>query len=186
MISSDNGQPMKEAQEALKQHVQREGRLKHLATLRALDWMHDSQRRQAEIEQAENNWYMDQMGQNPDEVAARVDMDGHTNNKNLGGGESGSDKMRGNTILGDIHYPAPVVVQQSPPPSSTGASPLLPMVLLSLLTGGLPVAGMAGYMLASAAKKLPQAVEQKFDDETIEIGLGKIEDYFSNSAEKKE
>ncbi len=79
------------------------------------------------------------------------------------------------TILGDyqVNYPAPIIVQ---PPQK---NPLLPLVLTAIaaLAGG----GIAGY-LASGKRALPEREEVEFDDSTVELGLGRIEDYMKEPA----
>lgn len=87
-------------------------------------------------------------------------------NSNSGGDP---DEMR-QTILGDITHPAPIIMpqqQQSP----------WPMTLLAAA-----VAGLGGYWLAT--KEQPQQQHEPtqvpavaYQDETISVGLGRLEDY---------
>lgn len=100
--------------------------------------------------------------------------------KNLWGAEEAaneSEEMR-QTILGDVNHPAPIVVA----PSNSGglAQTLLP-VLLGASLMGVPAAGIAGAALMSSFNQpaVTQPAEQT--DETVSIGLGKIEDYLKES-----
>lgn len=79
----------------------------------------------------------------------------------------------GTTILGDITHPPTVVVQQ---PQNN----LWPIVAAGL-AAMLPVAGLGAAGLGAAAMHLftqPQTTKQsEFDDESVRIGLGRLEDY---------
>jgi hypothetical protein len=79
-----------------------------------------------------------------------------------------SDDM-GNTILGDITNPAPIVINQ---PQSN----LLPIALAALAGLGIPTA-MAGGAAAMYLLNKPAATQQTYQDETVSIGLGRIDDY---------
>jgi hypothetical protein len=88
-------------------------------------------------------------------------------------GETQSDKRGSDvndTILGDlqVHYPAPVVVQ---PPNNNSWLPIA-LTALTALAGG----GIAGY-LANGMRPKTEPTPVNFDDSTVEIGLGRIEDY---------
>lgn len=87
-------------------------------------------------------------------------------------GESKSDDdAMGHTILGDVNHPAPVVISQAP-------SNLLPIALLAL-AAAIPATGaigVAGYLLANRNQPPPAATQPGFDDSTVKIGLGRIED----------
>jgi hypothetical protein len=78
------------------------------------------------------------------------------------------------TILGDyqVNYPTPIIVQ--PPPSN----PWLPMLLTAMvaLAGG----GIAGYF----ARSIPTPEPVEFDDETVELGLGRIEDFIKGTKDE--
>jgi len=99
--------------------------------------------------------------------------------KNLWGvGESKQEEDdMGTTILGDITHPAPIVITQPQQPQNS----LLPIALAAMAAIGIPatlgVGALAGYMLT----KQPA---QTFQDETVSIGLGKIEYYTSASSDK--
>jgi hypothetical protein len=91
-----------------------------------------------------------------------------------------SDDM-GNTILGDVTNPAPIVINQPAPQQSN----LLPIALAALAGLGIPTAMVGGaaamYLLNKPAATQPQP--QTYQDETVSIGLGRIDDY-TGAAEK--
>lgn len=80
-----------------------------------------------------------------------------------------SDEEMRQTILGDVTHPAPVIMPLQP------QNQWLPVIAAAA------IAGAAGYMLNKptvAPEPPPAAVTQPtFDDSTVTIGLGKIEDY---------
>lgn len=79
------------------------------------------------------------------------------------------DEDMGDIHVGDVNHPAPVVVPQQP-------SNLLPIALLALATA-IPITGAigtAGYVLAN--RERPETTQPGFDDSTVKIGLGRIED----------
>ena len=85
------------------------------------------------------------------------------------------DEMR-QTVLGDINHPSPIIMQ----PQQTQSQ------IASLLTGFAIAAasGLGGYYLANKGSTPtettdPQPIE--FDDETVSVGLGRIEDYLQNN-----
>lgn len=90
---------------------------------------------------------------------------------------SGDDM--GHTILGDVTHPTPIIMNQQP-----ASSPLLPIALAALAavggTGLLGAGAVAGYLLAPKAAEVEPA---EFNDETLRIGLGKIEDYVASEKE---
>ena len=89
------------------------------------------------------------------------------------GGAEGDDDM-GDTILGDVTHPTPIVVA-----GGRQSSSLLPTVLAFAAGALIPGAGVAGYLLKDALIKpeVTPAPVQEFTDSTVSIGLGKIEDY---------
>lgn len=80
------------------------------------------------------------------------------------------------TILGDVTHPAPIIMNQ--PPAS---NPLLPVALAAMAAVGVPgllgAGVIAGYLLSP---KAPKVEPVEFNDETLRIGLGKIEDYVAS------
>jgi len=87
--------------------------------------------------------------------------------------ESETDEM-GNqqTILGDVTNPTPIVVSGS---QSSSLGPLL----AALLGAAIPGAGLVGYLLSQSPAPIVQPANS---DETVEIGLGRIEDYFKETS----
>ena len=76
----------------------------------------------------------------------------------------------GNTHLGDVNNPPAVVY----PPQQQQANPLATLLLGALMAGG---GGLAGYMLAKPQQQATAPAANKgYDDETVTIGLGRIED----------
>ena len=97
-----------------------------------------------------------------------------------GSDETESEDDMATTILGDVTYAAsPASVSQTTPQSST--APLLAGMALGASLLGLPAAGLAGYMLAQSDNTPEPTVESvEFDDESVSIGLGRIEDYLKD------
>lgn len=136
--------------ETLQRHLDREGRLKQWITLESFNWLRDSQKRQAANEEAENRWWRKTVSGDEMKVDADDDM--------------------GNVMLGDIHNPAPIIMQ---PPQPQPQNPLVAMLMGAAFTAA---GGAAGYYF-SDKQPTPVQPEVQFDDETISVGLGKIEDY---------
>ena len=88
-----------------------------------------------------------------------------------GSDEKAGDDDMGTTILGDITHPAPIIM---PPTPQSNIGTILGLI------GTIAAAGMGGYMYASSGTE-PQPVQQQqpptFDDSTLQIGLGRLEDY---------
>lgn len=84
--------------------------------------------------------------------------------------ESEDDEMR-QTILGDQ-----ITYQQQPELKKRGLGVLASLVLGALVPG----AGFAGYLIADALQQdPPPVIQQSGEDETADLGLGRIEDYDS-------
>lgn len=80
--------------------------------------------------------------------------------KNVWGQEvSTSDDEMGDIILGDNIHPAPVVVQG-------GGNDLLKLLAVAGMATGIPMAGIAGYLLSQ--KPTPQPVITQPENTTIE------------------
>ncbi len=89
-------------------------------------------------------------------------------------GGAGEDDDMGNTILGDVTHPTPIVVAGGQQQSSS----LLPTVIALAAGALIPGAGVAGYLLNAALVKPDIALPaQQFTDSSVSLGLGKIEDY---------
>lgn len=119
--------------------------------------MRDSMKRQAANEEAENRWFRKAVSGSEDPV------------------EPGADDEMGNVMLGDIHHPAPVVIAPPPQQSNTIQTALLATALAA-------ATGIGGYLLANndkpdASVAPPVQPTPGFDDESVSIGLGRLEDY---------
>lgn len=90
--------------------------------------------------------------------------------------EQSEDDM-GHTILGDINNPAPVVY---PPPQAS----VLPALAAAALGALVPAAGIGGYLLSQGVHRSGSQTEPTpataHDDESVNLGLGRIEDYLAN------
>jgi hypothetical protein len=157
MTSSQTSSIPETPREALQRHLDREGRLKQWATMTGLNWLNQSQQRQAANEEAENRWFRKTVSGEEMQVDADDDM--------------------GHTILGDITHPAPIIMPQQQPQQN----PLMSMLLGAAMTAG---GGAVGYYFANQ-NNTPQPQEQTapagFDYETVSVGLGKIEDYLEET-----
>jgi len=92
---------------------------------------------------------------------------------------SEADDMR-QTVLGDINHPAPIIM----PPQQNNTLATLALLAASAVPIGLGGAAL-GYMLRPSAPEQPVAPMPAFDDETVTIGLGRIEDYMIGSGAKE-
>lgn len=145
-------------QETLRKHLDRQGRLGQWMSLEAFGWLMGSQERQSANEEAENKWYRKQMAGD-----AMADQGGDAATE--------TEDMRV-TILGDITNNQPQQPQAQQPVQSK--SSMLP-VATAFLAGMIPAAGLAGYMLSQDEPERPAAAS--LVDESVSIGLGRIEDY---------
>jgi|GEM_PF-6369634 len=75
------------------------------------------------------------------------------------------------TILGDVTHPTPIIINQSAPQKSMALPLVAGMIASGLMGGG--AAGLATYVMS----RQPQSQQQEFEDETVTIGLGRIDDY---------
>lgn len=135
-------------------HGKMMARLKQWSGVLGQAMLEQSHRLQMRTRKAEDDYAIRQWGGSPEDTTG--------------------DEEMGTTILGDIQNPAPVIVTQ--PQSSLGT--LAAIALGSMI----PAAGLGGYLLANHLmddKPTPvvQPETQSFDDESVNIGLGKIEDY---------
>ena len=80
----------------------------------------------------------------------------------------------GNTILGDV-TPAPVVV------AGHNGHGLGTLLAAAALGSGIPLAGVGGYLLAQAQPEPTPVVAPS--DESIDLGLGRIEEYLMDETE---
>lgn len=136
------------SKEMLETFYKNKAKLSNLAGLTAVQSIQANQREQQANQEAESQWVR----------------------KNLWGSDAkaGEDDM-GTTILGDITHPAPIIM---PPQSNIGT-------IIGLIAT-MAAAGMGGYMYANSnTPEAPPAEQQPatFDDSTIQLGLGRLEDY---------
>lgn len=99
--------------------------------------------------------------------------------KHTGSGETDAADQMGHDmghVLGDltVTHPTPIVVANQPAKSSNWSTAAL--VMAALLPTSVAT-GLAGYFLASQGKNPPTPVERSYEDETISIGLGRLEDF---------
>ena len=81
----------------------------------------------------------------------------------------GEDCDMGDTILGDVTHPT--VIKES------GLKSLAALALGGLLTGGALTAGAVAMHLLTKAPDVVETITPGADSETLNIGLGKLEDY---------
>lgn len=91
--------------------------------------------------------------------------------------------MRGH-ILGDVTYPAPIVVNQ-PAPQPQQKQSLAPALALAALTAMVPAtgaAGVIGYLLARQPAQPPAQVQEAKPQEyeSFNLGLGRLEDFIKD------
>ena len=124
-------------------------------TVESFNWLRDSQKRQAASEEAENRWYAGQMGQEYKEA----------------------EEEMGNFVLGDITQPAPVIVQ--PPPQQSNTLGTIAAIVAAMATGGILGPTVLTALKPTAPVAQPMQQPQSYTDSTVNIGLGKLENYES-------
>lgn len=89
--------------------------------------------------------------------------------------KSGQDDEMRQTVLGDINHPAPIIMQQ-PQQNNTLAT-------VAALAAMIAAGGMGGYLLAnkSGGEQEKTVSQPNFQDSSVDIRLGKIEDYLSEN-----
>lgn len=81
----------------------------------------------------------------------------------------------GNTILGDVNHAPPVVIAGQ---QSNNLWPIAALALATSLPIGIAGAGAAAYLVGRNAAPKPQPTQpQEFSDESVSIGLGRLEDF---------
>ncbi len=113
----------------------------------------------------QNHQRMSEANQEAENQATRKRVWGSDDGSTL---KDGGDM--GNTILGDV-TPAPVVV------AGQNGHGLGTLLAAAALGSGIPLAGVGGYML-SQSKAEPAPVVAPAD-ESVDLGLGRIEDYLT-------
>jgi len=83
--------------------------------------------------------------------------------------------------MGDIHVGDKIEYTPPPQPAQQQSSPLLPIALATALIAP-PVMGLAGAGLAYMMLKQPAPVVQDFEDGSVKLGLGRIEDYLNKES----
>jgi hypothetical protein len=150
--------PTPEQMHDLGEHIQGQGKIAQLIQLRALNWLNKSEHRAGQTDQVERDWYAKQLGANPKASEGSEDME--------------------TTILGDIHITQTPEKQPTAAPSKSSALPLVVGMLASGLIGG-GAAGLATYLMT----RKPAPVAPTFEDETVQIGLGRISDYIKDETQ---
>lgn len=87
-------------------------------------------------------------------------------------GEQGATAVEdmGHTILGDVTNPTPIVINSQP--QSNGLGKVLVGAALAAGLMGIPAAGLVGFGIS----KLMDKPASETDDNTLDIGLGRVED----------
>lgn len=131
------------------------GKIENFAGILAVKDMEAANQERAKNREAESQFARRQWGQ-ADSAATDGDDMGHT-------------------ILGDINHPAPIIM---PPQNNSGD--MMKGLALGAALLGIPAAGVLGYMLNKNETEATQPIE--FDDASVSIGLGRIEDYIDNES----
>ena len=124
-------------------------------TVEAFNWLRKAQARQAANETAENRWYAGQMGQEYKE----------------------DEEEMGNFVLGDITQPTPVIIQ--PPPQQSNTLGTIAAIVAAMATGGILGPTVLEALKPTAPAAQPMQQPQSYTDSTVNIGLGKLENYES-------
>lgn len=88
------------------------------------------------------------------------------------------DTTMGNTILGDINQPPAVVITQ-PAPAQSNLSTALALALAGLVPVGVGAAGAGAAAAYLLSKPNEQVVAPEYEDTSVSIGLGRLEDFES-------
>ena len=140
-------------------HLERRSKLSHLAALTAVEDL------QAKAEESQRN-------NAAESAAVRRSLWGEELAK-----QAADDEMR-TTILGDVTHPAPVVISQ--PQQSSG---LLPLALAAAMVAP-PIMGAVGVAAGYYFSQKPESKQESpaFEDGSVKIGLGRIEDYLKDES----
>jgi hypothetical protein len=89
----------------------------------------------------------------------------------------------GNTILGDVTHPTPVIVAGA----NGGSSGLLKAAVGMAIGALLPTAGVGGFLASQLLQQQPPAAVQPQQPaqstESMDVGLGKLSDYLDSASE---
>lgn len=141
------------------QYLDKKGRLDLFTGLIGARSLEATAQEQAKNQEAESKW-------------ARDKVWGSDN------AQQPENEAMGDTILGDVTHPTPIVINGNNGGGSLGKT--LATLAAGTLLGGTGVGG--GIALAYQLLKddpEPAPVVEPNDDETVSIGLGKIEDYLN-------
>lgn len=99
------------------------------------------------------------------------------------GTEELEDADMGNTILGDVTHPTPVIVAGA----NGGSSGLLKAAVGMAIGALLPTAGVGGFLASQLLQQQPPAALQpqqpQPSGESLDVGLGKLSDYLDATPE---
>lgn len=113
------------------------------------------------------------LAQHQSETAKNMAVENRHVRKQLWGDDGAEqaegEDMGGHTILGDVTHPTPIVIGQQ---SGSGIGKLLAGLALGTL---IPAAGVGGFLASQLMRPAPP-VTQPTEDETVDIGLGRITD----------
>jgi hypothetical protein len=97
--------------------------------------------------------------------------------------EEPEDADMGNTILGDVTHPTPVIVAGA----NGGSSGLLKAAVGMAIGALLPTAGVGGFLASQLLQQHPPAAvqpqQQQPSNESLDVGLGKLSDYLDATPE---
>jgi predicted phage tail protein len=140
-------------------HLERRSKLSHLAALTAVEDL------QAKAEESQKN-------NAAESAAVRRSLWGEEVGK-----QAADDEMR-TTILGDVTHPAPVVISQPQQSSGLLQAALIAASMASPIMAGAGLA--AGYYMANKPQEKQES--PAFEDGSVKIGLGRIDDYLKDES----
>ncbi len=90
------------------------------------------------------------------------------------------DDMTRGHILGDVTYPAPIVVNNPQQPPKQSILPALALAAATMIPTTGAAAGVIGYLLAKQPpSQVQQQPQQPQQYESIDLGLGRLEDFLT-------
>lgn len=147
-------------------HLTNRGKIQQLAELTAIENLIEQGKEQRKNEAAEG-------------AAVRKKL--WDSDETSNGGDVGDDEMGNTTILGDYTVnPAPIMQPASAPiqERTKEKSNIVPVLLAAALATMVPAAGVVGYIMSNRSESQQQA-SPEFDDSSVNLGLGRIEDYLN-------
>ena len=149
-----------------------------------MDWTKDAQsyyKKMAGLTTLARQTAIESLEQSQQEQAKNQQAEGAFVRRTLWGAEDEkqpeeSDQMR-QTIVGDVTNPTPVVIAPQQQSSNLGT---IAAIVAAMATGGI----LGSQYLGKQALELVQPQQQQqqpvtFEDSTVSVGLGKLEDYES-------